>query len=84
MSGRNRRHPEKSFELAGKGCIAVKVVKPIQDERIDLPSIGLKTIENLIQYNYTGLAIEANKTLFFDREEALALANKHGLHIIAL
>ncbi len=75
---------KRASELAGKGCIAVKVVKPIQDERIDLPSIGLKTIENLIQYNYTGLAIEANKTLFFDREEALALANKHGLHIIAL
>lgn len=75
---------KRAYELGGKECVAVKVVKPNQDERIDLPSIGLKTIENLIQYNYAGLAIEADKTLFFDREEALALANKHKLHIVAL
>ena len=75
---------KRAASLAGRGCVAIKVVKPIQDERIDLPSIGLKTIENLIEYKYAGLAIEANKTLFFDREEALKLANKHKLHIIAL
>lgn len=75
---------KRAASLAGKDCVAIKVVKPIQDERIDLPSIGLKTIENLIEYNYAGLAIEADKTLFFDCEEALALANKHKLHIIAL
>lgn len=75
---------KRAYELGGSGCVAVKVVKPNQDERIDLPSIGLKTIENLIQYKYAGLAIEADKTLFFDRDQALALANKHKLHIIAL
>lgn len=75
---------KRAYELAGTGCIAIKVVKPNQDERIDLPSIGLKTIENLIAYKYAGLAIEANKTLFFDREKAIALANKHKLHIIAV
>lgn len=75
---------KRAADLAGKDCVAIKIVKPIQDERIDLPSIGLKTIENLIEYKYAGLAIEADKTLFFDREKALALANKHKLHIIAL
>ena len=75
---------KRAYELAGKNCIAIKIVKPNQDERIDLPSIGLKTIENLIEYHYAGLAIEADKTLFFDREKALTLANKHKLHIIAL
>lgn len=75
---------KRASELGGENCVAVKVVKPNQDERIDLPSIGLKTIENLIKYKYAGLAIEADKTLFFDREEALALANRHKLHIMAL
>lgn len=75
---------KRASELGGESCVAIKVVKPNQDERIDLPSIGLKTIENLIKYKYAGLAIEAEKTLFFDREEALALANRHKLHIIAL
>lgn len=74
----------RAHELAGKDCIAIKVVKPNQDERIDLPSIGLKTIENLVKYQYAGLAVEADKTLFFDREEAIKLADKHKIHIIAL
>ena len=63
---------------------AVKMVKPGQDERVDLPSIGLTTIRNLVSLRYAALAIHAGKTLFFDREEALALADENGLSIVAL
>ncbi len=68
--------------LGGKGCVAVKLLKPGQEERVDLPSIGLKTIQNLAEGQYAALAIEAG-ALFFDREQAIALAEKNGICIIA-
>ena len=71
-------------ELGGKGCVAVKLVKPGQDERVDLPSIGLTTIRNLVELQYSALAIEAGKTLFFDSGDSLALANKHKLAVLAI
>ncbi len=74
-------------ELGAKGdaqCVLVKMVKTGQDERVDLPSIGLKTVENLIEYNYKALIIEAHKTLFFDSVEAIQLADKHKLIIWAI
>ncbi|MBG3875454.1 LpxI family protein [Desulfovibrio oxamicus] len=71
-------------ELGGEGCVAVKVVKPGQDDRIDLPALGAGTIRVLADYGYTCLALEAGKTLFFDREESIALADKHDISIISM
>ncbi len=74
-------------ELGARGdapCVLVKMVKTGQDERVDLPSVGLKTIENLIEYKYKALIIEANKTLFFDSQKAIELANKNKLIIWAI
>ncbi len=64
-----------------KPCILVKVFKEGQDARADLPTIGLKTIELLIEKKYAALVIEANKSIFFNREEAIALANKSNFVI---
>ncbi len=66
-----------------KECILVKMPKKGQDERADLPTIGLKTIELLVQYNYKALIIEAGKTLFFDRDKAIEFADKHKFIIWA-
>lgn len=71
-------------ELGGEGCVAIKRFKPKQDERVDLPAIGLNTIRLLIDRKYRCLAVDADKTLFFDRAEALALADKHDFCIVAL
>ena len=71
-------------ELRGEGCVAIKRFKPRQDERADLPSIGLQTVRLLIEQKYRCLAVDAGKSLFFDRAEALALADKHDFCIIAL
>ncbi len=74
-------------ELGKRGnqpLVLVKMLKKGQDERADLPSVGLKTIEILIEHNYKALIINAHKTLFFDREKAIELANKHGLIIWAV
>lgn len=75
---------KRGAELGGSGCIAIKMLKPGQDERVDLPSVGLATMRNLVEHHYAVLAIQAEKTLFFDREEALTLADEHGLAVVAL
>lgn len=71
-------------ELGGAGCTMVKVVKPGQDERLDLPSIGAGTIELLARHKFTCLAFEAAGTLFFDRENALKIADANGIVVVAV
>lgn len=71
-------------ELGGEGCVALKIVKPGQDERIDLPALGLGTIKTLQQGGYSCLCYQAGKALFFDREESIALADKHGISIVGI
>lgn len=71
-------------ELGGAGCVAIKIVKPGQDERIDLPAIGAATMRTLVDGGYSCLAYHSGKTLFFDREEALALADAHSLAVVGL
>ncbi len=65
-----------------KGAVVVKVAKPIQDLRLDLPVIGLQTIESLIKAKAKVLVLEAGKTFFLQRDEALKLANKHKIVIV--
>ncbi len=71
-------------DFGGPGCIAVKILKPGQDERLDLPAIGLATIRLLLEKKFSCLVYQAGKTLFFDREESLIEADKGGLCIIGL
>ncbi|MDR2826008.1 MAG: UDP-2,3-diacylglucosamine diphosphatase LpxI [Deltaproteobacteria bacterium] len=71
-------------ELAGPGCLALKMCKPGQDLRLDLPAIGLTTLEILAEYRYSCLAYEAEKTLFFDRDNCIALANKYKIALVGL
>ena len=70
-------------DLAGKGIVVVKVSRSSQDPRIDLPAVGLKTIESLMQGEGAALAIEAKKIPFFQKEEAIPLADSHGISLIA-
>ena len=71
-------------ELGGPGCSVVKVVKPGQDTRVDLPSIGSATLELLARHKYACLAFDAAGTLFFDRDASLATAAEHGICVIAI
>ncbi len=68
----------------GSGCVVVKVAKPNQDMRFDVPSAGLATIETMIDAGANCLALEAGKSLFFDREVAVALADQHKISIIGV
>ena len=61
----------------------VKVAKPNQDMRFDVPVIGLTTIETMIRAGASCLSVEAGRTLLFDRESVLDRANQAGIAIVA-
>ena len=73
---------QRAGKLAGEGCTVIKVFKPEQEENIDQPAIGVNTIETMKQANVKCLAVEAGKSLFFDQEQSLALANQADICII--
>ena len=80
---------DRCIDRAGGLCRAggwtlVKVAKPHQDMRFDVPTVGVATIENLYKSRARVLAIEANKTIVIDQAEVVALANRYGLSIVAL
>ncbi|HEX5104707.1 MAG TPA: UDP-2,3-diacylglucosamine diphosphatase LpxI [Pirellulaceae bacterium] len=66
------------------GFTVVKVAKPQQDMRFDVPTIGVGTIESMLAARASVLAIEASKTIIVDEPDVVSLADKHGLAIVAL
>ncbi|MGO9433598.1 MAG: LpxI family protein [Terracidiphilus sp.] len=62
----------------------VKVAKPNQDMRFDVPVIGIRTVETMIQAGATCLSVEAGRTLLFDRDAMLKRANQAGIAIAAI
>ncbi len=68
--------------LGRKKAVVVKVKKPGQDFRFDLPAIGPKTIVSMIEVQAAVLAVEAGQALLFDRQEVLRLADKAGIIIV--
>ncbi len=70
--------------IAKEKAVVVKVSKPDQDMRFDVPSIGLETIEVMGEVKASALAVEAGRTLIFDREKMLERANEKNIAVIAL
>ena len=70
--------------VGGPGCVVVKVARPRQDFRFDVPVMGLKTILSLRKARSAVFAIEAGKTLLFNREKAVKLADRSGLALVAV
>ena len=68
---------------SSKGGVLLKTAKPEQDMRVDVPTIGPKTIEMLKKFSYDGVAITAGDTLTLQPEDTIKLANKAGLFIQA-
>jgi DUF1009 family protein len=69
--------------VAGKPLVVVKVSKPGQDMRFDVPVVGLPTIEHMAASGVTALAVDAGRTLLFDREKLIALADAKNMAIQA-
>lgn len=69
--------------LAGDGIVVVKVSRTSQDPKIDLPAVGIKTVESLIHAGGRALVFEAEKIPFFQKDEAIALGEAHRVSIVA-
>ena len=67
-----------------RSLTVVKVAKPKQDMRFDVPVIGVATLETMHQARATCLAIEANRTLIFDLERVRETADAYGIAIVAV
>ncbi len=68
----------------GKRLAVVKVARPRQDMRFDVPVVGIKTIRTMQRCRATALAVDASKTLLFDRQELLALADEAGIAVVGV
>ncbi len=74
----------RAAKFGGEGFVVVKVARPNQDMRFELPVVGLDTVKLLIGLKTSVLAIEAEKTLFFNIKESIKEASENGFSIIAL
>jgi DUF1009 family protein len=79
---------DKCLERAGtmaarKGGVVVKVAKPAQDQRFDIPTVGLRTLKTMKKAGLHMLVTEANQTLYLDPEEMTAFANRHKMIILS-
>jgi len=68
----------------GPGGVLVKLLKPGQDRRVDLPTIGPVTIEHAARAGLAGIAIEAAGTIVVDRATTVAAAEAAGLFLVAI
>ncbi|HEY1500625.1 MAG TPA: UDP-2,3-diacylglucosamine diphosphatase LpxI [Acidobacteriaceae bacterium] len=83
-AGTLMRSLEEEASTFERSLTVVKVAKPKQDLRFDVPVIGIHTIETMRAAGATCLALEAGKTLIFDREAVKAAADGAGIAVIAL
>lgn len=72
------------YKRKGAGGVLIKLRKPQQDMRIDLPTFGVKTIENAHAAGLRGVALHAGNGLIVDEADAIKLANKLGMFIIGI
>ncbi len=73
---------ERGGKLSGAGAVVVKVSKPDQDMRFDVPVVGLDTLKTMIEVNARVLAVEAKKSILLDREEIIKESNSIGISIV--
>ncbi len=70
--------------LGNGNSVIVKVSKPNQDMRFDVPAVGLETIKNMYESGVNALVIEAGKAVVFNKTEMISYADKKGISIIAM
>ena len=75
---------ERGGRIAKKGGVVVKVAKPQQDKRFDIPAIGLRTLKTMHKFKLSVIAVEANETIIVEQEEVINFANKHNIVIMAV
>jgi UDP-2,3-diacylglucosamine hydrolase len=84
MEGTDAVMERAALLVNGRPLRVVKLAKPNQDLRFDVPVIGLATIRLMSRLNVSALAIEAGKTLMIDREDLIREADNQGITLIAV
>ncbi len=75
---------QRGGSLAKSGCVVVKVSKPQQDLRFDVPAVGVDTVDCLHQVGATILAVEAGKTILLDKDSLLRQAELYGISVVGV
>jgi DUF1009 family protein len=70
--------------LCKEGAVVVKICKPHQDLRFDLPAVGAETVRTMKEVNASCLAVEAGKTIVLERDAVIREADQAGIAIVAL
>lgn len=70
--------------VTGRKPVMVKIFKPLQDRRVDVPAIGLQTVGMLSRYGIGGIAVEAGGILVIERQAVIAAADEAGIFIIGM
>ncbi len=73
-----------AYQRKGDAAVLIKLRKPQQDMRIDLPTIGLQTVENAHKSGFKGLAVHAGNALIVDEKEVIKLADKYKMFLIGI
>ncbi len=73
----------RGVNLGGNEIVVIKVSRPEQDMRFDVPVVGLSTLKIISDSKDSVLCLEAGKTIFFDMEESIKFADERGISIIA-
>lgn len=75
----------RAVELAKGPVVVIKVSKPNQDQRFDIPTVGLNTLNSMLSPKPGGvLAIEANETMVVEMEEMIAFCNQHEMSMVSI
>lgn len=74
----------KDYRRKGDGGVLVKLRKPQQDMRIDLPTIGSRSVERAHETGLEGIIVHAGNGLIVDEKETIDLANKYGMYIVGV
>lgn len=75
---------ERGCKLGKTGAVVVKVSKPEQDKRFDVPAVGMRTLQNIKKFGGKVLAVEAGETFVVEREKMIEFADKNKMVFIAV
>ncbi len=75
---------KRGCKLGKKDSIIVKVAKPMQDKRFDIPAFGLNTLKTMKKYKANLIAVEANETILVDKAKTIEYADKNNIIVMAV
>jgi len=75
---------ERGRKVAGDGCVMIKVSRPHQDMRWDIPTVGPETMKKLIENKFSGLAIESGRMYLLEKEKFLEMADSNRIAVQGL